>query len=166
MSPDAALARVSRPRRHPARRIVQWLVLAAAVALLWPLSLGGLFGAIIVTGHSMEPTLEAGDIALVARTDQAREGDVVVIRPSINPDLRVIHRVVGVDGQELELRGDNNTWNDPFDVVQGDVEGKFVARVPQVGTWISHLTHPLVWASLLLLGAGWWLWPRRVDGDK
>lgn len=132
---------------------------------MWPLNLGGLFGGIVVSGHSMEPAYYPGDIAVVMRTAEVGVGDVAVFRPPVAPNARVVHRVVAVDGEHLELRGDNNDWSDPFDVVQDDVVGKVILRVPEVGGWLLPLAHPLVWVSLLLVGTGWWLWPRRDRSD-
>ncbi|PYF98327.1 signal peptidase, endoplasmic reticulum-type [Georgenia satyanarayanai] len=157
--------RTRRRVRPRAGSVLRSVALATAVVLLWPVSLGGLFGGIIVSGHSMEPTMERGDLVVVMRVREAQVGDVVVFRPQVAPHARVVHRIVGADGEQLELRGDNNDWSDPFDVTQDDVVGKVVMRLPQVGGALSSLTDARVWASLLLLGAGLWLWPRRApDG--
>ena len=163
---DAPRARASRPGSSRAvRRLLRWVALAIAVVLLWPPGLGGLFGGVIVSGHSMEPTLEPGDLAITMRTDRAEVGDVVVFQPGAEPRARVIHRVVGVDGETLQLRGDNNDWDDPFDVVQDDVMGKMILQVPHVGGWFAKLAEPPVWGSLLLVGRGWWLLSRRAERE-
>ena len=161
---DVPPARASRPGRSRAgRRVLRWTALAVGLVLVWPLSLGGLFGGVIVAGHSMEPTLEPGDLTVIVRTSEAEVGDVVVFRPNADPRAQVIHRVIDVDGDRLQLRGDNNDWIDPFEVVQDDVVGTMILRVPHVGGWFSQLADPRVWISLLLLGSGWWLMARRAD---
>lgn len=163
---DAPPARASRPGSSRAvRRLLRWVALAIGVVLLWPPGLGGVFGGVIVAGHSMEPTLQPGDLAITVRADRAEVGDVVVFQPGTQPRARVIHRVVDVDGEHLQLRGDNNDWVDPFDVIQDDVMGKMVLRIPDVGGWVSKLAEPPVWASLLLVGSGWWLLSRRAERE-
>lgn len=164
------LVETTRPRtrrRVPARAgsVLRSLALTTAVVLLWPLSFGGLFGGVIVSGRSMEPTMEPGDLAVVIRVREAEVGDVIVFRPQVAPQARVVHRVVGEDGDQLELRGDNNDWDDPFDVTQDDVVGKVVMRLPEVGGALSFLADARVWASLLLIGVGLWLWPRRTPSE-
>lgn len=162
-----ATARHRARRRAPSRTggALRSLALATAVVLLWPLSLGGLFGGVIVSGHSMEPTMDPGDLVVVMRVREAQVGDVVVFRPQVAPQARVVHRVVGSDGDQLTLRGDNNDWDDPFKVDQDDVVGKMVMRLPQVGHALSVIADPRVWASLLLVGAGLWLLPRRTPDE-
>src|SRR2546426_158793 len=68
----------------------------ARVRLLW----------VVVVGNSMQPTFKTGDLVFVDRrayreTDP-RRGDVVVI-PYRNE--LVIKRIVGLPGEELELKG-------------------------------------------------------------
>lgn len=147
------------PRRSIVGSVLRGLAFLLVVALAWPITFGGLFGGVIVSGQSMEPTMIAGDLVLIRRTAEVDVGDVVVYRPEVQPNARVIHRIIDRDGPELVLQGDNNSWIDPFDVVVDDVEGIAIATVPRVGSWLSQLSNPLLWGSCLVLGAGWW-WIR------
>lgn len=150
--------------RRGLRRIgmaLRRLAVVAVVAIVWPLPLGGMFGAVIVSGHSMEPTLMPGDLIVVKRIEDASVGDVVVYRPPTEPRARVVHRVVERDGTTLELQGDNNHWRDPFDVDQEDVVAEVQWRIPRIGGYLFKLANPIVGFSLLLVGTGWWLATRR-----
>lgn len=153
------------PRRSVAGSVLRGLAFLIAVALAWPITFGGMFGGVVVSGQSMEPTMYAGDLVLVRRAAEVEVGDVVVYRPQAQPAARVIHRIVDRDGPELVLQGDNNSWIDPFDVVVDDVEGIAFATVPKVGGWLSQLANPLLWGSCLVLGAGWW-WVRSRKEDE
>lgn len=143
--------------------MLKWLAIALAVAVVWPIEAGGLVGGVVVSGHSMEPTLMPGDLVVVKRVDEAEVGDIVVYRPPTEPAARVVHRVVERDGDALELQGDNNDWRDPFAVSQDDVIGEVLWHAPKLGGMARWLGEPQVWLSLLLLGSGWLLLNRRRE---
>ncbi len=150
-----------RPRSRAASVALRLLLLVVAVALLWPIGAGGMFGGVVVSGRSMEPTLASGDLALVKRTDHVQLGDVVVYQLPADPSASVVRRVVGQDGPVLKLQGDRQGGADAFAVVQDDVVGTVVGHVPRLGGWLTQLPEPRVWAALLLIGTVWWLLPRR-----
>ncbi|MFT4109287.1 S24/S26 family peptidase [Propionicimonas sp.] len=150
-------------RRTLVRRlgqVVGWALLVGAVVLGWPSSMGGCTTLTIVTGHSMEPTLHPGDLA-VTRCGNPQVGDVVAYRPFADKSPVVIHRIIGGDPVAgWELQGDNNHFIDPFKPVAGQVTGVMVAAVPGLGGVMSFFTSPLMWVSLLLLAAAFALWPE------
>ena len=62
---------------------------------------------VIVAGRSMEPTLEAGDRLLVARTGPSKTGDLVALRDPFDRHRVIVKRVAAVHRGELVVRGDN-----------------------------------------------------------
>ncbi|GAA2515613.1 hypothetical protein GCM10010201_10070 [Pilimelia columellifera subsp. columellifera] len=88
------------------------------------------WGAVLVHGPSMSPTLSAGD-ALVVRYGgrPTRAGDVVIARFRARPDLLVVKRAERpVDGGWL-LRGDNDHGSDDSRVHGvADVLGRVILR--------------------------------------
>lgn len=62
----------------------------------------------VVKGNSMEPSLHDGDRLVVDRVSynlgEVGRGDVVVLRYPKNPTLDFVKRVVGVPGDEIEMR--------------------------------------------------------------
>jgi signal peptidase I len=105
-------------RHAPWWRNLLWPALAAlAVALLLRTMVVEPFG---VPGGSMAPTLLDGDVVLVSRLAYGlrlpilghtllplaapRRGDVVVVRDPREPARRLVRRVVGVEGDLVELR--------------------------------------------------------------
>lgn len=140
-------------------RAVGWALLIGLVVLGWPSTMGGCTTLTIVTGHSMEPTLHPGDLA-ITRCGSPQVGDVVSYRPFTDKSPVVIHRIIGGDATNgWELQGDNNHFIDPFKPVAGQVTGVMVAAVPRLGAVMSFFTSPLMWVSLLLLAAALALWP-------
>ena len=82
-------------RRMTAVVAVATLVGAAVLAL--PVALGGNTTYTIVAGHSMEPSLESGDLVITRRQASYDVGDVVVYEiPEGSPGagVKVIHRIV------------------------------------------------------------------------
>jgi len=151
-------------RRTLVRRlgqIVGWAMLAGLVVLGWPSSLGGCTTLTIVTGHSMEPTMHPGDLA-ITRCGTPQVGDVVSYRPFTDKSPVVIHRIIGGDGVNgWQLQGDNNHFVDPFTPVAGQVTGVMVGYIPNLGGVLSMFRSPMMWVSLLLLAAALVLWPER-----
>ncbi len=138
-----------------------WAVLAVIVTFLWPSHLGGCTTLTIVTGHSMDPTLQTGDLA-ISRCGEARIGDIAVYRPFPDKAPVVIHRIIGgdkVDG--WNLKGDNNNFVDPFRPVDSQMKGVMVMNIPKVGLAASVISSPVIWIPLLLFAAAIYVWPRK-----
>lgn len=149
------------PTRGRVVSVASWILLAVIGWLLWPTSLGGCTSLVIVNGESMLPTLHAGDLA-IARCGQAKVGDIVVYKPFEGNPVTIIHRLVGGDGKtDWVARGDNNTFDDPFDFTDKNVVGVMVAYIPKAGFFLAFLTAPLLWLTLTLGAITFWLWPVR-----
>ncbi len=115
-----------------------WLPVAAlAVSLLW-INLG-LFGIqpTVVSGPSMSPAIETGDIVLTSQVpiEAIEVGDIVRYR---DQSRFIIHRVVQVveaEPPELVTRGDANNRNDePF--TESQLAGRVILIVPKLG-WVN-----------------------------
>ena len=145
--------------------------LAVALVLgffLWPSSLGGCTTLTIVSGHSMEPLYYTGDL-VVSRCGGYQVGDIVVYNPPDVGGARVIHRIIGGNGEDgWVMQGDNNDFVDPWQPTNDRVLGKAVLHVPQLGKLASVLLSPLTWLSLLLVALALVIWPSkpRPPGDE
>lgn len=124
----------------------------AAALVTWfvvfrPLGLGGPAGYVIVSGKSMLPTLEAGDLVVTQHRNSYRPGDVVAFRVK---ERLVIHRVVdgnGVDGYRMQ--GDNNSAVDPWRPTDADIVGESRLVLPNGGIPLQALRNdPLLLACL------------------
>lgn len=68
----------------------------------------------MVDGPSMEPTLHDGDVFLIEpvwNADEYERGDVVVFSLEDDPDYFYVKRIVGLPGEELEIRS-NGVYTD------------------------------------------------------
>ncbi len=147
---------------HGARRSIRSttlgrrLVRVTAGGLLLILCvLGGRMAAskmIVVAGPSMEPTMHTGDMVFVWPQSRYEVGEALVYRvPEDAPGAGalVIHRLVGFQGEEMILRGDNNEEVDPWTPTADDIVGKQRILVPRLGLLAMLLRQPAVLASLV-----------------
>lgn len=118
---------------------------------MWPVALGGKTSYVIVTGQSMLPTLQEGDL-VVLRSGEYEVGDVVSYEPFADIPAQVIHRIIETkpDGTFV-LQGDNNNFIDPYFPTSADVNGQLLFFIPKIGSVAQFLGNPLVWGSLLLI---------------
>jgi len=126
-----------------------WLLVAVVVLLAWPVQLGGHFGLVVVSGHSMDGTYRSGDLLMTWRHRTYEVGDVAVYRipgDGAGHGMRVVHRIVGRSGDGYVLQGDNRTTIDQWNPTDADVVGRPFARVPSGGLALRLLFNPLALA--------------------
>ena len=118
-------------------RITTILVLAAAAVLAALQLLDAPAKYVIVSGHSMEPTMHTGDVAFVIRHGSYRRGDVVAYRvPDGEPGAGgiVIHRVIGGSAAVgYATRGDNRAARDIWRPKPDDMIGAMAFQIPRAG---------------------------------
>jgi signal peptidase I len=156
----------------------RYIGLAVAVAffaigwwLLGPAQLGGPTSYSVLSGNSMEPHLERGDLVLVRKQSSYSVGEVVLYQDN-ESGARVLHRVIAERNGHFVTKGDNNDFIDPVHPAPGEVVGKFWFAVPGAGTVLAWLKQPLNLAILLTLlalaglGGGREVSRRRVPGTR
>jgi signal peptidase I len=126
------------PPAEPSRSAV-WAVLAeilqtALVAGLLFLAVNLVTARIRVEGSSMEPSLHDGEMVVVNRLayrwSGPSRGDIIVFRFPLDPSRRFIKRVIGLEGDQIEVRGG-------VVFVNGiPLEEPYIAAAPRYdGTW-------------------------------
>ena len=131
-------------------RSVQWSLVAAFVAaafLFWPQSLGGTIAYVRVDGHSMDPTLHMGDLAIVRKQSSYNVGDAVAYRipkGEFGAGALVIHRLIAGDGvRGYTTKGDNRTMADEWHPRTADIVGRVRYDIPAFGNTMAELTRPM-----------------------
>ncbi|MDI6909603.1 hypothetical protein [Nocardioides sp.] len=165
----------TRPRRRrswPRRlfSLLRWGFLLAVLALSVPGPFGpARLGVTVVSGPSMLPTYDPGDLVLTWRSGAYPVGTPIVYRIPDGPGagLNVVHRVIEVrpDGTQV-TRGDHNDHVDPWRPTDADVKGRVVLRVPRGGILLRWFGSPLLLAMIsgLLAGASVFGWAGRRGG--
>lgn len=149
--PQMSAPRRTRQLWRITANVVLVIVAVGWFFLLRPVALGGPTTVVRVTGVSMEPGMETGDLAIVHQQDSYEVGDVVAFRvPEAASSQRphVIHRIVAEHGGVFTLRGDNNPHDDPWDVREHDIAGRLWLHVPGAGALITLVMDPVVLAAL------------------
>ncbi len=137
--------------------------------LLGPAQLGGPTSYSVLSGNSMEPRLERGDLVLVRTQSSYSVGEVVLYQDN-ESGARVLHRIIAERNGHFVTKGDNNDFVDPVHPTPNEVVGKFWFAVPGAGTVLAWLKQPLNLALLLTLvalaglGGGREVSRRRVPG--
>jgi signal peptidase I len=138
-------------RRVGVRRILTASAVLAAVLVAWvflaPRALGGSTTYLAVSGNSMEPRLESGDLVLLRTAKTYEPNDVVAYESDVTNRV-FVHRIVRRDGSRFILKGDANTFLDSARPGTREIDGKLWFAVPMVGSWLAWLAVP-VHAALL-----------------
>lgn len=166
----AAERRKGRPGRL-LRSTLSLILLAAAVALLWPASWGGITGLTVVQGNSMLPTYRTGDLVVSIRQPGYAVGDIVsftVPEGQAGAGGRVIHRVLSVEqGADpvYRTKGDGNATPDEWRITGADVMGRALLQLPGVGGWFGGDAQWVLLAGFAGLAVTVLLWPSG-KGDS
>jgi signal peptidase I len=122
------------PRRSAVWAILAEILQTALIAALLFLAVNLVTARIRVEGTSMEPSLHDGEMVVVNRlayrwSGPAR-GDIIVFRFPLDPSRRFIKRVIGLAGDQVEVRGG-------VVFVNGNpVEEPYIAAAPRYdGAW-------------------------------
>lgn len=111
-----------------------------------PMPMG--YGAAVTLTGSMEPTIMADDLIIVAAQDGYEVDDIVVYQSG---SILVVHRIISIDGQTVTTQGDANPVADEaIDV--SVIKGKVIAIVPVLGSLARVLKTPTA-TIVLLVGA-------------
>ena len=133
--------RSPRPERETKGSMAGWVVTTVfAVAIIWfAVGLFPVHPSTIISG-SMRPSLEVGDVVIVAKVSPRviEAGNVIQYREP--GGIRSVHRVVEVqeiDGKQAFItQGDDNDEPDPNPVLPANLVGRVVFSIPRVG-WAS-----------------------------
>ena len=158
----------TRPGLGRVVRALRWAGVGIVAAVLWPSWLGGVFGIVLVEGHSMEPTLRDGELVLTHERGSYSPGDAVVYRVpagEFGAGALVVHRIASVDASgRFTMLGDNRVTTDQWRPRASDVRGEVVLAIPVVGRLLAN--HLLRWmlAATVGLASAILCWPRACPG--
>ncbi|MBR4607397.1 MAG: signal peptidase I [Lachnospiraceae bacterium] len=105
------------------------------------------FTPLVVLSDSMAPTFNAGDLIIIKECDPSKlvEGDIITFHTIIDNVYALnTHRIYSIDDSEgyriYTTKGDNNAITDKRMILDGDVIGMYVTRVPVLGKLINFLS--------------------------
>ena len=120
------------------------------------------FSLYTIISPSMVPNINVYDVIFDVRIDdltKLKEGDVITFVSSgyLNEGMTVTHRIVDIieteEGLKFRTKGDNNLVPDSALVEPGNIIGKTLFKIPQLGRVQSLLATKGGWLFLVLLPA-------------
>ncbi len=107
---------------------------------------------IVVRGHSMEPTIDDGEIVVLLPVDKndIQTGDIIAFR---HGEKQIIHRVVNFENGMIITKGDNLPATDPYLISKSDVVGRYATEIPYLGLVVQYGRSPLIYIFLILVPA-------------
>ena len=108
---DQMLSETEQPNKSPARplRPILDVIETLILSVILFVAIDTVSARVRVDGSSMEPTLHTGEFVFVNKVtyklSQPRRGDVIVFHYPRNPQENYIKRVIGSQGDKVEVRG-------------------------------------------------------------
>lgn len=146
------------------RKATRWLAVIAAAVIWWltlaPTQLGGPVTLAVVSGTSMQPALQDGDLVIAYRQSDYALGDTVIydklggiVIHEIYAEVSDAAKPVGSStAPEFKTRGINNKYADSWRVYASDIRGRMVLVVPKAGAALVALTSNPLFASIAATG--------------
>lgn len=144
-------------------------LIIAGTVYLWPAQLGGETRLVIVSGQSMEPTYDLGDIVVARGGGTPEVGDTVVfaVPEGTAEGMLVIHRILELDPEgRFITQGDNRETPDQWPLTEADIVGEPLLHIPKGGVVVRFFQQLWVLAIVLGLLAVFLLWPDESDAES
>lgn len=132
-------------RHHKKRRLLKDVIFVLALILSVVVIYVGLRVSlatdtplVAISGQSMNPTLEDGDLILVKGVppEEIKVGDIIIFDPQNG--IRTVHRVTRIQTLEngtltFKTKGDALDEDDPYTVYPENIHGRLAFRIPYMG---------------------------------
>lgn len=107
------------------------------------------YGIAVVISGSMEPSISVNDLIILKKTDDLRNGDVIVYE---RDKEMIVHRIIDISNDEMTIttKGDaNNVADDPIN--RSAVRGKVIFDIPYIGKAVRFVKTKQGIISVLVL---------------
>lgn len=118
-----------------------------------------LYSAYVIVSGSMEPIIEIKDAVITKRVEasELKVGDVVTYK-STDPayyGILITHRIMSItkdgNGYQFVTKGDNNLTNDRNMIMEDQIYGKVIMRVPKIGYLKYFLVSSYGWIIAIVI---------------
>lgn len=111
-----------------------------------------------VVSDSMAPTFDAGDLIIIRKCTPAdlKVDDIVTFHTIINNEYSLnTHRIAEIQDKDgarsYVTKGDNSAIADVHMITDGDIVGKYVARLPKFGKVVDFLSSSIGFLLVIVL---------------
>ena len=116
------------------------------------------FTPLAVQSDSMAPTFNKGDLIIIQKCDTSKleVGDIVTFHTIIDNEYALnTHRIAAIDEvngmRSFTTKGDNNDVADTHIISDGDIVGKYVFALPQMGKVMDFLSSSMGFLIVIVL---------------
>ena len=116
------------------------------------------FTPLAVQSDSMAPTFNKGDLIVIKKCDTSKleVGDIVTFHTIIDNEYALnTHRIAAIDEvngmRSFTTKGDNNDVADTHIISDGDIVGKYVFALPQMGKVMDFLSSSMGFLIVIVL---------------
>jgi signal peptidase len=116
------------------------------------------FTPMIVETDSMAPTFNSGDLIFIRTCDpeNLEEGDIITFHTIIDNEYVLnTHRIAEIKTEEgvrsYVTKGDNNEISDTHIIADGDIVGKYLGRIPNLGKIMDVLSSSAGFLIIIVL---------------
>ncbi len=128
------------------------IIFVSILILLIPISsliLGTSTPFLVVTSGSMRPTLNIGDLLILSKPTELKEGDIIAFK---HERIIIVHRIYEISEKGIKTKGDALPNPDFWIVNPSDVLGKVIFSIPLIGYIPMFLiSYPALLVLLALL---------------
>lgn len=110
----------------------------------------------IVKSASMEPNLPVGSLAIYQLQAEYQSGEIVAYQQGDGEEGRlIIHRIVKKNERNKQItyltQGDATQYLSPNPIYEGEIKGKLIGSIPQLGFAFEWLKNPQGIAVMILI---------------
>jgi signal peptidase I len=157
-APPALATDRARAHRSWPRRVLSMVITVLLVGALWfffaPTSLGGYDSYAITNGTSMLPAFHTGDLVILRQQSSYHVGEVAGYHDKML-GVVVMHQIVGRAGKRFIFKGENNSFDDPYEPVASGIVGAEWIHIPRIGfvlrylrdPWVAAVIFPMLWLA-------------------
>ena len=116
------------------------------------------FTPLTVQSDSMSPTFKKGDLIFIQKCDTSKleVGDIVTFHTIIDNEYALnTHRIASIDEvngmRSFTTKGDNNDVADTHVISDGDIVGKYLFAIPQLGKVMDFLSSSMGFLIVIVL---------------
>ena len=116
------------------------------------------FTPLAVQSDSMAPTFNKGDLIVIQKCDTSKleAGDIVTFHTIIDNEYALnTHRIAAIDEvngmRSFTTKGDNNDVADTHIISDGDIVGKYLFALPQMGKVMDFLSSSMGFLIVIVL---------------
>jgi len=144
------------PRRNMknTKRVMSYIIIGVfviiAAAILFVV-LSPSYEARIVRSESMKPAIQMGDVVVMGPVKDIGDIKTGMVISFMRSEDMIAHRVVSVEGDDIQTAGDATGDPDPWLVPFSDVSGVYLFKVPYLGYVAKFSRTPIGWGVLVIL---------------